>query len=507
MKLERSRNTKRNIGVGFINKIVTLLLPFAVQTVFIRTLGIEYLGLRGVFNSVLQVLNLAELGFGSAMVFNMYDAIASDNDSLICALLNLYKRIYKYIGLFILSISVLLIPFIPKMISGNYPEDINIYVIYGMYILNTVLSYWLFAYKNSLLNAFQRQDIMGIINTVVQVVLNVVQIVYLVISKNFYIYLGMQIISTMVINIIVSITVDRIFPQYRCVGEVPAEILSKIKEKMIGLMLYKLCGVTRNSFDNIFMSMFLGLVLVGMYNNYYYIITNVMGLLSIITSAMLAGIGNSIASESRAKNLSDMERIDFIYMLLAGWCTVCILCLYQPFMRLWAGANLVFPFPIAVLFTIYFYLLCMGNVRAVYTDAAGLWWENRYRTLLESGMNIVLNYFFVKHWGVYGIIIATIITLFIFGWMGSAFILFKHYFKCGNRKYFALHFIYLAVTTIVCVVTIWVCNYITGNEVVVLVMRSVVCCTVAPALYYLIYFKTMMYQKSMSWLRARIRKT
>lgn len=506
MKLERYKNTKRNISVGIINKLITTFLPFVVQTIFIRTLGAEYLGLRGVFSSVLQVLNLAELGFGSAMVFNMYDAIAADNDELICALMGLYRKIYRYIGLAILVLSFGIVPFIPKIIKGGYPEDINIYVIYGMYIANTVLSYWLFAYKNSLLNAFQRQDITGIINTVVQCVINLAQIIYLITTKNFYIYLSLQIVSTVLSNLIVSMAVDKLYPHYKCGGKVPVEIISLTKKKIAGLMIYRLCGVTRNSFDNIFVSMFLGLVLVGMYNNYYYIITNVMGFLSVITSAMLAGVGNSIASETKQKNYSDLKKIDFIYMMLSGWCTVCMLCLYQPFMKIWAGEDLLFPFPVAVLFTIYFYIMCMGNIRSVYADAAGLWWENRYRTVLEVVANIILNYTLVKIWGVYGIILATIVTLFLFGYIGSALVLFRNYFQFGLKNYFVSHFAYMVVTVFVAVVTLAVCSFVRGNDGWILFIRIVICCTITPLLYYVAYSRTKSFKESRQWLRMHIKK-
>lgn len=506
MKLERSKNTKRNIFIGIVNKLITIFLPFAVQTVFIRTLGAEYLGLRGVFSSVLQVLNLAELGFGSAMVFHMYDAIAADNDELICSLMELYRKIYRYIGLIILLLSFVIVPFIPRIIRGEYPGDINIYVIYGMYIANTVLSYWLFAYKNSLLNAFQRQDIIGIINTIVQFTINLAQIIYLITTKNFYIYLSLQIVSTILSNLIISIVVDKLYPHYKCMGKVPAEIISHTKKKIAGLMIYRLCGVTRNSFDNIFVSMFLGLVLVGMYNNYYYIITNVMGLLSVITSAMLAGVGNSIASETKQKNYSDLKKIDFLYMLLSGWCAVCMLCLYQPFMKIWAGEELVFPFPVAVLFTIYFYIMCMGNIRGVYADAAGLWWENRYRTVLEVIANIILNYTFVKMWGAYGIILATIITLLILGYAGSAMVLFGNYFHFGLKDYFISHFIYILVTMTVSIITLVICSLVRGDDRWVLLIRIVICCTITPLLYYVVYCRTKCFKESRQWLKLRLKK-
>ncbi len=504
MRLERSKNTKRNIEIGFINKIISLFFPFFVQTIFIKTLGVEYLGLRGVFSSILQVLNLAELGFGSAMVFNMYEAIADDNDELICALLGLYKKIYRYIGVFILTVGLLMMPFIPKMITGGYPNDINIFIIYLMYVANTVLSYCLYSYKISLLNAFQRQDIIGLINMIVQCVINFAQIIYLIVSKNFYIYLSLQILSTILSNIIIAISVDKIFPEYYCRGTVPQHIIAKTKKKMIGLMLYKLCGVTRNSFDNIFISMYLGLTLVGMYNNYYYIITNVLGLLSIVTSSMLAGVGNSIALENKEKNYKDMMNLDCIYMVFAGWCTICMLCLFQPFMRIWMGESLVFPFSIATLFAIYFYILCMGNIRALYSDAAGLWWENRYRTLVEAIANIILNYLFVKLWGVYGIILATIITLFLIGYASSAIVLFKGYFHFGLKNYFLNHIKYMSATIINCIITLAICCSITGNEIRILLGRLAICCVATPMIYFIIFLKNKTFTESFQWLRYRL---
>ena len=165
MKLERTRNAKKNIITGMANKIIMILLPFAVQTTLIRTLGAEYNGLKGVFSSILQVLSLAELGIGNALVFGMYKPIADDDIITVCKLLNLYKKVYKWIGLFILVMGIALAPFTPYLIKGNHPPEINVVVLFFMYLINTVLSYWLYAYKASLFNAFQRVDIINLIST------------------------------------------------------------------------------------------------------------------------------------------------------------------------------------------------------------------------------------------------------------------------------------------------------------------------------------------------------
>lgn len=159
MKLARSHNAVRNMRAGVISKIVNILFPFLVRAVFIRTLGAEYLGVNSLFTSVLSVLSLTELGFGSAVVFSMYRAIAEDNHQMINELLLFYRNVYRWVGCIILGIGLLLIPFLPYLTKGSYPSDINPLIVYLVFLINTVLSYFMFAYLNSLMEAFQRTDV------------------------------------------------------------------------------------------------------------------------------------------------------------------------------------------------------------------------------------------------------------------------------------------------------------------------------------------------------------
>lgn len=500
MKLSRSENTKRNMLYGFINKIIRLFLPFIVRTVMIQKLGVEYLGLNSLFSSILQVLNMAELGFGSALVYSMYQSIARDDSEEICALLRFYRSVYRIIGIIILLAGLLMLPFIPRMISGSYPENINLYVLFCIYLANTVLSYWLCAYKKALLNAYQRMDIIYNINSIVGLFLNLLQIVTLCIFKNYYLYLIIMPICTCLDNIISAYLVKRIFPQYICEGELSTGIKKSIKTKVTGLMINKLCQTSRNAFDSIFISSFLGLSMAAIYSNYYYVMMSVITIVGVVTSSMLAGVGNSIASETPEKNYSDLKKINFIYMWLSGWCTVCLLCLIQPFMKLWVGKDLMFSFPVVVLLVIYFYMLKVGDIRAMYSDAAGLWWENRYRAVIEAVTNVILNYVLVKKWGIYGIIFATLITLFVINYCFGSQIVFKHYFKNGKLgEYFGLNLIYATVTLIVCIVVVYICNFVMLEGIVGLVVKFLICCIVPNIIYLLVYYHTKQYRESMSW--------
>lgn len=166
MRIERTKNATRNIVVGMILKIYQLLVPFVIRTVMIHVLGMEYLGLNSLFTSILQVLNLAELGVGSAMVFSMYKPIAEDDSATINDLMKLYQFYYRIIGMIILVIGIAITPFIPKLIKSDIPSGLNIYILYYLNLGATVISYWLFAYKNCLLTAHQRSDVISKVNSI-----------------------------------------------------------------------------------------------------------------------------------------------------------------------------------------------------------------------------------------------------------------------------------------------------------------------------------------------------
>lgn len=506
MKLERAANAKKGIFYGAINKILTLIFPFIIQTVVIKSLGVEYGGVRGLFSSILQMLSLAELGFGTAVVFSMYKPIAEDDTATICALLNLYKKVYRIIGFVILVIGAILTPFLPKLVNGDYPAEINIYVVFILFLLNSVFSYWLFAYKTSLLSAYQRTDVSSNIQSITYVAMSVFQIVFLLITKNFYIYLIIAIVFTILNNLMISVTVDRMYPEIICVGNVSGDLLKTIKTKVAGLFISSVCGTTRNAFDNVFISMFLGLTQAAMYGNYFYVLTALRGISSIVVAPLMGGVGNSIAIETKEKNLRDMMRLDFIYLLICGWMAICMLCMYQPFMYLWMGGELMFPMYIVVLFPIYFYFLHMGNIRSVYSDAAGLFWENRTRSIVEAVANVILNFVLGKYFGAFGILLATVITIFVCGFSWAACVLFKHYFKQGLGSYFLHQLWYAAVTLIIGVATYYLCIQFTANDMWGLLIRSGICVIIPPALYFVTYFKTRIFRESIGWMKNIVRR-
>ena len=240
MNNSRTKNATRNIFSGLVNKIIMLLFPFIIRTIMIKKLGTEFLGLNSLFSSILQVLNLAELGFGSAVVFSMYKPIAEGDKKTICALLNLYKKIYKKIGIVIICISICIVPFLKYLINGSYPNSINLYVVFILYLSNTAITYMLFAYKSSILIAHQRSDIYNNILSFTYVVQYISQIVVIIIFKNYYLYLIVNILATILNNLIVNYIVNKNYPDYVCKGIINNDLKKDIKRRVTGLMMQKI---------------------------------------------------------------------------------------------------------------------------------------------------------------------------------------------------------------------------------------------------------------------------
>ena len=259
VRLDRTQNTLRNIFFGFINKGITLICPFVVRTLLIKIMGLQYAGVDGLFTSILQVLNLSELGLGSAIVYCMYRPIAHGDDKTVCALLKLFRKMYLLIGMVVLLIGIGLMPFLHFFVKGSYPAEVDIYIIYGIYLVNSCGSYFFMGYRGAILSAYQRQDVIHNICSVVKLTMYVIQALIIIWNHNYYLYAAVFLLCTVLINLITAYESRRLFPQYVCKGTISTDIKKDLKEKVSGLMITKLCAITRNSFDSIFISAFIGL--------------------------------------------------------------------------------------------------------------------------------------------------------------------------------------------------------------------------------------------------------
>lgn len=511
-KLERTENVERNVVFGLLNKTLALVLPFIVRTVLIYRFGAEYLGLNSVFSSVLQVLSLAELGFGAALTYSMYEPIAKNDHKLICAYLNTYRKVYFMVGCIILVGGLIAMPFLPHLVhDAVIPGDLNIYLWFSAFLADVVISYWLYAFKMSIPIAFQRDDLLSKVDMGIMTIRSILQLILLMTSTNFYLYLLAFPVTTILRNFWISAMVDKRFPEYKPEGKISTEQNADLRQRVRGLLVNKICITSRNGIDSVCISAFLGLTIAGIYHSYFYVLNALVAISQILMTAMTPGVGNSLVIEPREKNYADMRRFNFMYMIIAGWASICMLCLYQPFVRVWIGEKLMLSNPAVIALCLYFYMLKMGDMRWVYTEAAGLWWECRHLMVIETAANIILNIVLVKLWGVVGIIVATIISLLFINFFGSTRIVFNHYFKNGKLfEFFADHLRYFVVTLIITVVTYAACRgagtLVSGGKWAQFLIRIPISAILPIPLYYLLYCRTNEFKEAFAWAKTKIPK-
>lgn len=472
----RTHNTLRNIASGLLNRGVLIILPFINRTAILWLLGAEFTGLTGLFTSILSVLSLAELGFNSAIVYSLYEPMAKHDEKTICALVTLFRKVYHIIGSIILISGLCLLPFITKFIHGNYPNTINIYILFLLYLINAVISYYLFAYKAVLLTSDQRQDIINNIRSTVQIISCLVQFLVLVITRNFYLYMIVSIVSTVCNNCLIQRATLKHYPFFKKLERVP-KMPAEIKKQIYGLAINKICDTCRNSFDNIIISSFLGLTITAIYGNYYYIYNALYGIMLVISGSMGASVGNCIVKKDASYNYNRFLVFSLLYTVLMTWVCGCLACLYQPFMSLWAGKDLLLPTFSMFLFCIYFYIINLNNIRNQYVSGTGLWWKLRYTYIVEAIGNLGLNIILGKLYGVNGVLWATILTIFFFNFLWRTNILFKNYFKGFSLSAFLkeqfyycfIAFIGIAIAYIICV------NLFKDESIFTLIARGLVC--------------------------------
>lgn len=502
MKIERTKNATRNIMFNGMSQMMNMLVPFIMRSIILNFLGMEYLGLGGLFRSILSILNLAELGVGSTMVFSMYKPIAEDDKDTICALMKLYRKFYRIIGLVILTIGLILTPFLPNLISGEVTADVNLYVLYFMNLGSTVLSYWLFAYKNCLLSAHQRGDIASKVTMLVHLVEYLLKILVLILFRNYYVYLVIQILSQVTSNIFVALRVNKLYPYYSPSGELPKEKVRSIATRVRDLFTSNFSYVVSNSADTLVISSFLGIVVLAVYQNYYFIISSLKTMIEVIVGACIAGIGNSLVTESAEKNYKDFKKMTILFGWLMSVAGSMLLCMYQPFMHIWMGEENMLEMGYVICFVIYFYSIGMNKLTSMFKDAAGIWKIDKWRPLTAALVNLALNLTTVNWIGLYGVLLSTVISIVFIQIPWIFHNLFKAVFPHEHLwEYVRMFSGIVAIELICCVMSWFTCSFIHLGVWPTLIINAGISFVIPNIIFFAIFGGNEMFKESVTQIK------
>ena len=492
MANERVKKSSYNMVAGFINQFVTLIFSFISRTVFIHTLGEEYLGLNGIFADVLNLLSMADLGFNTAMAYSFYKPLSEKNETALAALVNFYKRVYRVIAILVSVIGVAIIPFL-KYIVNTEKEIPNLHIYYLFSLAGVVISY-LFVYKTTILTADQKNYEVTKITIWTNLCKTVSQIVILLLTHNYILYLTINVLFQFLNNVIASRKAEKSYPYIKQETFISKEEEKSIFQNMKSVFLYKLSGTLFNATDNILISMIVGTAAVGLYSNYLMVSQKLLLIIQIIFSALTASIGNLIVKDNAEKRYEVFSAAQSVSFILCGIITSAFGLVANDLMRVWLGEAFVLPLHTVMALTLNTYLSCVLQPLWVYRDATGLYMKTKYIMLIGAALNIVLSITLGNIWGIAGIILASAIARLCTYFWYEPKLLFREYFERPVGQYYLdLLKNLLLVAMVIVVLGLTAQNFVIdswSDLIVKGILIGAICC----AVFMLVYVKSSGFQ-------------
>ena len=434
MNRGRVKNSTYNILSGFAYQLTILIMSFISRTVLIRTLGLEYLGLNGIFADVLSLLSMADLGINTSLAYILYKPLAENDEERLTALVCFYKKIYRFIAITVTVLGLLAIPFLRVII--NTEREIPNLVFYYLCSLSGVVLSYLFVYRTIILTADQKNYQVLRISIWTTFIKYTLQIVTLMLLKNYIIYLMIGVLIQLLNNLLILKKADRMYPFIRRYRRISQEDEKNIFSNMKSMFLYKISGTMFNATTNILISFLIGTAMVGVYSNYLMVSNKLLLIIQIVFSALTASIGNVIVQERLEKRYEIFKAMQSICLIFCGVITSVFCIMANDLVSVWLGNDFTISSMSIIAFTLITYCSCVLLPLCTYRDATGLYMKTKYIMLLAALLNIILSMIMGHLWGLTGILFASVVSKICTSFWYEPKILFHEYFKRRVSRYF-----------------------------------------------------------------------
>lgn len=497
----RTEYSAMNTTVAVISRMTAILMGFVTRVIFTHTLSENYVGINGLFTDILNVLSLTELGAGTAITYALYRPIADGNIKKQQQLMKLYQTFYRGTAVCVGVLGLALIPFMDVLMK-NRPEVEHLTFIYLLYLANSVLSY-LLVYKRTLIEAHQMNYVVLIYQTGFLVLQDLLQIVVLLTTGNFILFLLMYLMCTVLSNVCISRKAEKLFPYLKEKEKerLPAEERTGLFRNIRAMMMHKLGTVVVNNTDNLLISAFVGVVSVGIYSNYYLLIGSVRQVLDQVFAGITASVGNLGATEDQGKIREIFETTFFIGQWLYGFAAICLYELLNPFVELAFGRQYLFERSVVMILCINFFI--NGTRKAVLTfrDSMGLFWFDRYKALAEAALNLVLSILLVRQYQTLGVFIGTFLSTILTSVWVEPFVLYRRRLHLPVHRFYLRYLLYAVCVGVVWIATDLVCGLAEGSPLTVLLIRLPLCVVLPNLLFFMAYGRTKEWKRVLERLR------
>lgn len=492
----RTEYSVLNIISGLGGYILNTIIGFICRIVFTRCLSADYLGVNGLFTNILTMLSLAELGIGSAIVYALYKPIAEHDEEKIASLMKIYGAAYKTIGIIVAVIGLLLLPFLNIIIQEQPNINESIYLLYILNLFNTASTYF-YSYRSSLLIAAQMNYLVSGINYLVTIFQSLFQILFLIVTRNYLVYLLIQTIGIFIYNIMVSKIAINKFPfiKQKNAKPLPEKEKRQLFANIRDLMIYKISGLLVNSTDNILITFFKGLATTGIASNYTLFVNTLNSLLNQVFNGLTASIGNHNATESNEKKFEMFSFINLMNFWIFGWGFLGIIFCSTDLVRFCFGDNYVLPISIPLVLALNFYTVGLQNAIWTYKQTMGLFHYGRFLQIITAILNIVFSIILGYKWGVFGILFATFFARLLTNLWYDPYVLFIHGFNKSPIHYLVKYFQYIVALGIAVGICCVILIPIRLPIFIQIMVKILICSIVCNIVFYIMFRKTQEFYK------------
>jgi len=481
----RTHKSIKNVGIMLSTQLITLALSFVSRTVFIKTFEAEYLGLNGLFSNILNSLSLAEMGIGAAIAYALYKPIAENDTEQIKSILAFYRKCYFSIGIFVITIGCLIIPFLPYLIKGEVSVPVNIHSVYLCFLANSAITYF-FAHKRIIIDETQNKYLTTSVDFTINTTIAIIQIIILLQFKNYMLFLFIRILGTLATSITIFIFANRKFPYIKEKAvALPSSAKKKIWSNVSILFFHKLSGIVILDTDFLIISAFVGIEAVGIYSNYTLIVSTITVFCNLFIHGADASIGNAIATLSKKEVYVVFRRIAFFIFCIGGLSAVCLVNLLNPFIELWVGKDYLLSNSIVYVIVVNFFLMQNRWLILAFKSDAGIFRPDMYKPLIEIVFNLGLSIFLVRIYGVLGVLIGTLAnTFFVCIWV-EMYIAHKYIFASHVAWYLKMYAAQIFALFVSCISALYINSFIepfVGKVAISILVTTIV--------YLLFFFRT-----------------
>ena len=457
--MNRTQKTMRNSAVSLLGQIITILLSFISRKVFIQYLGVELLGLNSTFASILSTLSLAELGFQQVIVFHLYGVLAKDDKEQINALVNIYKLVYRCIGIFFIAASLCCVPLLQVFLSDiEVTNTVRIYFL--IQALTSSCTYFL-AYKRNILYADQNSYISGLVDTIFNTSATLLCIAVAVLTRNYALYLIIQLVKVYLSNLVVHLFCTKRYP-YLHAEKIDWNLLKKIAVNLKDVVLERFAGYIYSSTDNLIISTFISTVQVGFLNNYTMIIHHIKSLMKSLSTPLIPALGNKVALEQGSeRQLETFQLLEQVYFWLTGLAVVPVYVLGDFFINMYLGAEFILPKSLLFLMCVDLYVHINQDSCLSFLTANGLFRKRRNISIGGAIVNIVVSLLLMKPLGIAGILAGTAVSQMYY-WIARSVVALRDCLH-QDRKTIAIYWLKQAGLLGVVAASVWISGIIMQN--------------------------------------------